>query len=723
MTEAPEREGRLFHWAALIPALLAVVAYLWVLDGWFLYDDFTQGYLLKHDAPGIDGNWGPVLRDFGRAQFGIEDWVYYRAMMSVYLTACLELLGVDPVKLHAVNLCHHAILAFLVASLCAMYCRRHPALAALCGGSWFALHPVSVEAIAWFSANTVTFELLARLGAIFAFAVHLRTRGKTSLVCALGLAALGLVTKESAINVVLGLVAVHVLSTPRPTLGELARKQLVFVPIWIGYFLLRYFALGMFFGGAEGGAGNFLAMLPVNGPIQARLVFLPFGGELPDGVLLVAGCLLPGFALWRGVSSRAGRFVLVVGALWLASQFMPTALNRVFGNLGGSRAHYGTLAGAALWLTLLVFGRNAKLPRALPWLGAAIFSFGLAAFVPVRLARQARFEEAWAENRAIHARLVARAEQATPERPVAVVHTPYDHAGVPQLNRTAHFTLCEVPFTRRDYPVLGLTSVLDEGGLGTAMLHDMSPLRAVHELGGTLLFWLRDKQTFLAERRSDARPPPSLSLSSPEPRSFVFEQGRVSPYEVEEVVLHVGGRPSGGRLSWGTQDHLVFGAGEQRSNSTVFEIDLTHSFELLATQLTGGIDRFEVRFDPEGDFDASLRVRPRLPELMLHDELAGRAIVFGHEHEHLRAPELDDSRLELRLVLLAPNEPIEITEIEPGEAVVFPRRLRSEFIRLLRLSRQKRYYYYFEARSPKGRAIGGARSKVDWFHLSPGGGR
>ncbi len=708
-------------WAWLVAPSVAVLAYWWVLHGWFLYDDFTQGYLLKHDANEIVGNWGPIFRDFGRAQFGIEQWVYYRAMMSVYLTSCLELFGVDPVALHAVNLVQHAILTLLVSILCSLYCRRHPNLAAICGGLWFAVHPVTVEPLAWFSGNTVTFELLARLGSITAFAVHLRTEKRGSLILSMALACLALLTKESAINVAPALVAVHLFRTPTPSIRELVRKQLLFVPIWVGYFLLRYFALGTFIAGSHGGATDFFAAVPENGPLQLRMVFVPFGGSLSNGFLLGLGALLILFAVWRGVSSRDGLFVLFFGGLWVATQFVPTALNRMYENLGGSRGHYGTLAGVALWIAMLVFGRSEDRRPRLARVGAGLYCLTIVAFFVVDAHRRTRFEAAWDDNRAIHAQLLELGKKATPERPLAVAATPYDLDGVPQLNRTAHFTLAELPFAKPDIPVLGLTTLFVEGGLGMELVGDPSPMRAAREFGASILYWLSPEKRFLIDRREDTPPLPTATFAE---GTLTFAS-KASPFALEELVIRTARPVAGGTLRWNGSGALRFGRGRAAGDAFELRIDLTHELGLVLTQPTGGIASFSVEFDRPDTRIVSMVAHPRLATLALSQELRGKTIRYADEGSFIQVPLLPSADHELRLVLLAPNEPIAVDEVEPGKPLHFPLRLRPEFKRLFRLSRQKRFYYYFEARPTMDarvharRALGAARSKVDWFHFVP----
>ena len=104
--------------ALVIPAVVAAAAFSWTLSGYFLYDDFVQGYLLRHDAPAAKANWSAILADFGSAQYGIEDWNYYRPLVSVWWATLFDRFGPDGVALHAFNVVVHALCCVGVAGVC-----------------------------------------------------------------------------------------------------------------------------------------------------------------------------------------------------------------------------------------------------------------------------------------------------------------------------------------------------------------------------------------------------------------------------------------------------------------------------------------------------------------------------------------------------------------------------------------------------------------------------
>jgi hypothetical protein len=67
-------------------------------------------------------------------------------------------------------------------------------------------------------------------------------------------------------------------------------------------------------------------------------------------------------------------------------------------------------------------------------------------------------------------------------------------------------------------------------------------------------------------------------------------------------------------------------------------------------------------------------------------------------------------------VLLAPDTGAQL-RVVPGNPVKFPPQWIASQKVLDRISRQRRYYYFFEARSPVGRSLEAYRSPVDWFIL------
>ena len=82
----------------------------------------------------------------------------------------------------------------------------------------------------------------------------------------------------------------------------------------------------------------------------------------------------------------------------------------------------------------------------------------------------------------------------------------------------------------------------------------------------------------------------------------------------------------------------------------------------------------------------------------------------------LRAPDAPIKGLEMFMVLLGPGSGCQ-TRVIPSKPLVFPRIWRQALSVVNKITRQKRYYYYFEARSPEHHSRKAYRSPVDWFIL------
>lgn len=124
--------------------VLAIAAYLPVLDGGFVWDD--DEHLVKNI----------VLQENGlyRAWFTTEPVVYYPMVWTSYWIEH-QFWGLDPSGYHVVNVVLHALNALLVWGVLARL--RVPG--AWFAGLVFAIHPVNVETAAWITQrkNTLSF--------------------------------------------------------------------------------------------------------------------------------------------------------------------------------------------------------------------------------------------------------------------------------------------------------------------------------------------------------------------------------------------------------------------------------------------------------------------------------------------------------------------------------------------------------------------------------------
>ncbi|MFQ5506377.1 MAG: hypothetical protein ACE5F1_16530 [Planctomycetota bacterium] len=704
MRQAPALRSLLLP--SSLASVLAILCYLPALSGGFLSDDSLLNFFLDHESHATRVRWAEVLRDFGRPWVGIEGLGLYRPIVSLSYGIDLCLGKGEPFFLHASNVLAHALASFCCAMLAAIHCPERPRLAALLGGAVFALHPIAVEPTAWIAGRTSCIEGCFRLAATLAFAVYLRAPRFRWLLWTMLFTGLALLTKESAAVLPLFLLAVDLLHECPPRWRALLRRQLRFLPVWIGYVLLRSWALDGSLGPL---AGNGAA------PLHAFLLSLPgkFGAVLVPGSswtrLLLLLLLMP--LLVRAWLRARHTFLLGGCLLWMLGDFLSGFHMRVGPELGGSRLIYGSVLVLAVLLTRIALDAPDSAQRTrspLPLIGLCVLPL---AFGWLARQRLADYRESWDVFRSVRSELARLGRRASPEHPLAVVTTPSEAHGITLVRADSVFTLAERPLADADHPVLGLNFVAERFLDSAGLFQDVSPLRAMQEFGASLLYWQNGR--FRSEAVPDAELPP---LKRDGRARFRFARP-VSPYRIEALRLTVEGSVEGGTLRWLTESprnlrELRFGRGRPVGRRTVFLIDLSHSWTFLAHQLARGIPGFEIDLDRGSAPILELVALPRLMKLDLNARLEGRRAKLTSLP--LVAPELPVEGLELRVVLLGPHAG-HAQDAVPGAPLRLEASVLRKFQGALRSSRQKRVYYYFEALGSKGTSIGAARSEVDWF--------
>lgn len=148
---------------ALIPAgilLATLVAYAPALRGGFVWDD--DAHVTRPDLRPFHG-LVRIWTEFGATQ------QYYPALHTAFWLEH-RLWGDLPLGYHLVNVCLHALAAWLVILLL----RRLEVPGAWLAGMIFALHPIEVESVAWISEQKNTLSAVFYLSAALVF---LRWRG------------------------------------------------------------------------------------------------------------------------------------------------------------------------------------------------------------------------------------------------------------------------------------------------------------------------------------------------------------------------------------------------------------------------------------------------------------------------------------------------------------------------------------------------------------------
>ncbi|HXN49238.1 MAG TPA: tetratricopeptide repeat protein [Bryobacteraceae bacterium] len=172
-------------WAAAWPwpaVFAAVVAAYWpALRGGLLWDD--AAHVTPPALQSLDGLWR-IWFSLGATQ------QYYPLLHSAFWLEH-RLWGDAVLGYHLANLAEHALAACLVV----LIVRRLALPGAWLAGLIFALHPVSVEAVAWISEQKSTLSAVFFLSSALVYLGFDRTRCRSSYFWALGLFVLALLSK------------------------------------------------------------------------------------------------------------------------------------------------------------------------------------------------------------------------------------------------------------------------------------------------------------------------------------------------------------------------------------------------------------------------------------------------------------------------------------------------------------------------------------------------
>lgn len=227
----------------MLAAVLAAttLAYLWTLHFGFVYDDLGQ----------IVAN--PLIQSwhFLPQYFHGNVWMqqsplgnYFRPLFLLWLLINHTLFGPHPAFWHVTTVGAHLGATALVYVLALRLSRRQnvAAIAALI----FGVHPAHVESVAWISGVTDALLALFLIPSFLAFMNYREKRGAKWLGVSVGLYALALLTKETAV-VLPALVVVYVLLCPdepwKKKVTDAVVLALPFALITIPYIFLRASAL------------------------------------------------------------------------------------------------------------------------------------------------------------------------------------------------------------------------------------------------------------------------------------------------------------------------------------------------------------------------------------------------------------------------------------------------------------------------------------------------
>ncbi len=181
-----------------LPAILGILIFLPTLHHDFIFDD--NGEMQNFDGLFTPGQW-PLL--FFRAQYQL-----YRPIKYLTLHMDYALWGWNPRGFHLTNILLHGAVCALVG----IFLRQGGCSigASLLGASWFAIHPVHVEAVAWITARGAMLSAMGVLAAVLCY-VHWRATGRNLWLLFFTLAvAWAIFSKEDALMLIPALTAVEI---------------------------------------------------------------------------------------------------------------------------------------------------------------------------------------------------------------------------------------------------------------------------------------------------------------------------------------------------------------------------------------------------------------------------------------------------------------------------------------------------------------------------------
>jgi protein O-mannosyl-transferase len=227
---------------------ITALAYLGTLSFGFVYDDAPQ--ILRN--PAIQ-HWQYVPQYFTShvwaAIYPNSTGNYYRPVFLLWLRLNYALFGATPAGWHATSILCHVVATYLVFRLVEQLTPER--FVAFAAALLFGLHPAHIENVAWISGVTDPLMACFVLGSCFAFLRFRVSRKALALALSLGLFALALLSKETAIVLPLLIFALSLVNLPAasdvsgiPQRTNAALKAIApFILLSLIYLVVRYHAL------------------------------------------------------------------------------------------------------------------------------------------------------------------------------------------------------------------------------------------------------------------------------------------------------------------------------------------------------------------------------------------------------------------------------------------------------------------------------------------------
>lgn len=679
-----ERTKALGWWCA-VPAALALLLYGATLSHPFLSDDYLVVHYLDRDLGAV--RWDRVFAEFVQPWFGVRD--LYRPLVSLSLGINLALGGAEPFGFHLFNVLCLAGTGAAAAALARLVLQGAHASVAAAVGCLLVLHPALVEQATWVAARTTGLEMLFSALACVAWASHLargagRVRPLIWFACAL-------CSKEGAMALPVGLLAVDAMVDRDAPIGVRVRRNLPFLVLLVAFLCWRKVLLGVFTT-AESGHGMLSILAGVVG--HAAWLAWPPGPAAP--VLAVAVVLL----VLLGLFARTGQ--AVVALAWCAAALLPTA------HIDSPTAWEGRIVAQAvmplgLLLALGLHGvqrRSALAVSVVAWLGVLV-----AALIATRHVQGWYRTAAGGVERAtaaLHEVLGA----ADPRVPVGIASLAPGPATIQVLQPRATFLLPQRPFAPTDRAVCGLADALVPGDDGA-----VAALRALLDAGGTVLSW--DAAAGQLRQRRVAAGQLVVGTVRDGPFRFAAEQPVVAlevswvevqlPEQAASVAVQVVDDLPGIATIGPLQPVAETQAG-------CFAVDLTRSLGIVVRSELGlPFPALHVTVDGREPPPGSVVRLHRLPQSMqLPNPLDGREVDRGELEAALVPPAAGN---DLELLLLMPHAVVRVP-VPAGRRLELGGHARGQLRYVLDLATPQVIHYAFQ--SARGAPVV-ARTPLDRF--------
>jgi hypothetical protein len=219
--------------------LAGLIAFSPNLNSYFLSDDFVQ--------------IGKVLHGDYSVAWGQEHGGFFRPLFICSYLLDSNIWGTRPFGYHLTNVILHSLNAFLVFKLAAGLLKpqhiepRRKRIAALVAAVLFLLHPSHAEAVVWISGRADLLATLFVLLALLTYLVFEERKREWYLGASLGLFAMALLAKESAICTPFLILLIGLFG--RAKLRHLVRVCAMFAAVLILFMVVRARFIGSFIGG------------------------------------------------------------------------------------------------------------------------------------------------------------------------------------------------------------------------------------------------------------------------------------------------------------------------------------------------------------------------------------------------------------------------------------------------------------------------------------------